>query len=78
MLIEDTNTIEPPLVGRLASFVLIEAMELLTEIPQGGIGDAGSTMEEIEAAETDGRCVEGDATYHAVQKAWWKLRSLLP
>lgn len=58
--------------------VLIEAMELLTQIPQGGIGDGGSTMADIEAAEADGHCVENDAVYHVVQSAWLMLRTLLP
>lgn len=57
---------------------VIDVMELLTHIPQGGIGEQGATMAEIEAAESAGRCVEDDETYHVVQKAWWKLRLLLP
>lgn len=65
-------------LGGRAALVLIDAMALLTQIPQGGIGDDGATMAEIEAAERNGRCVEDDAAYHVVQKAWLKLRSLMP
>ena len=55
------------------SAVISEVMELLCEIPQGGVGANGSTMEEIEQAERDGHNVENDAVYHVVQKAWLLL-----
>lgn len=56
--------------------MVTDAMEVLRQIPTGGVGDNGSTMSEIQEAENCGHCVEDDATYHVVQKAWWILRRL--
>jgi hypothetical protein len=66
-----------PLVGRRLA-LLIDAMDLLTQIPQGAVGDGGATLKEIQDAEQNGRCVEDDATYHVVQSAWLKLREMMP
>ena len=52
-------------------------MQLLTEIHQHGIGEFGATITEINDAESCGRCVSDDATYHVVQKAWLVLDLLL-
>lgn len=55
---------------------VLDAMEVLAQISEGGIGEAGATMAEIEAAEHNGRCFEDNATYHVVQKAWILLDEL--
>ena len=49
------------------------AMEVLCDMPCGGIGGDGWTMEEIDAVEQTGHPAENDATYHQAQKAWLLL-----
>ena len=56
--------------------VIIEAMSLLEQVPQGGVGPSGASLEEIEAAENAGHNIEHDAVYHVVQKAWLLLNSV--
>ncbi len=56
--------------------VISEVMSLLEQIPQGGVGPLGASLEEIEAAENAGHNVEHDAVYHVVQKAWRLLNSV--
>lgn len=55
---------------------IYSVMDLLEQIPQGGVGCLGSTAAEIAEAEANGACVDGDATYHVVQKAWLMLREI--
>ena len=57
--------------------IILQAMDRLEQMPQGGIGREGYTMAEIEEAENDGRCVDDDACYHAAQAAWRLLDQLL-
>jgi diaminopimelate decarboxylase len=56
--------------------VIAEVMSLLEQVPQGGVGLSGASLEEIEAAEEAGHNIEQDAVYHVVQKAWLLLNSV--
>ena len=55
---------------------LRDVMTLLEQIPQGAVGAAGATLDEINAASDAGRAIANDPTYHCVQWAWRRLEAL--
>ena len=56
---------------------VIFAMEILRNMPCGGVGDDSVSLETILAAESNDRYVRGEATYHLAQKTWLALREVL-
>ncbi len=53
-------------------------MDVLVNMPCGGIGSDGATMAELEEAAGRGRAFLDDAEYHQTQWAWRMLEALLP
>lgn len=52
-----------------------EAMWSLENMPCGGIGDGGATVEEMRAANEERKPIDDDAMYHAEQWAWRRLQN---
>jgi len=53
-----------------ARHLIEEAMKSLAQMPIGGIGKDGVTLEDIDETEKKGKVIIDDATYHQSQKAW--------
>lgn len=54
-----------------------DVMEVLEQIPQGGIGGDGPTILDLEAyVRENSSCYDDDSVYHTVQTAWRMLEAM--
>lgn len=60
----------------MSEFSITDIQSVLADLPCGGIGEDGPTLEELRALEAQGLVCEGDAVYHTVQRAWRMLDAL--
>jgi hypothetical protein len=57
--------------------IINSTMQVAENLPMGGIGEDGSTQEDLDAADNEGHPIDNDAVYHAGQQIWLNLKKAL-